>query len=92
MGEITMAAFGAGWTEPVHIVRKGKVERIAGPADALRHMRNQFNEKFGPAYCRALNICFAAIRFEVDVDISRDFFLRAYEDQIQRRRARPGAS
>ena len=92
LSEITLAAFGARWAQPVHIIRKGKIELVAGPADALRHMRNQFSEKYGPAYCKAVNICFAAIRFEVDVDISREFFLTAYEDQIQQRRARPDAS
>ncbi|WP_408004489.1 DUF982 domain-containing protein [Pseudorhizobium endolithicum] len=84
LSEILLVNFGARWNEPVHIVEKRKVESINGPADAIRHMRDKFRDKTGPAYSRAVNICYAALRREADPDISRVFFLTAYEDYLSK--------
>lgn len=59
---------------------------ITGPAGAIRHMRANFKDKSGPAYWRAVDVCYAALRLETDTDISRIFFLAAYEDEIAKSR------
>ncbi|WP_085423661.1 DUF982 domain-containing protein [Xaviernesmea oryzae] len=82
MSEIIPVAFSARWRTPVCFVQKRKVKRISGPADAIRHMRDCFIDKSGPAYSRAVDICFAALRCETDPDIARVFFLAAFEDQL----------
>lgn len=82
MSEIIPVAFAARWSTPVNVVRKKRVEMITGPAGAIRHMRDNFQDKSGPSYWRAVNICFAALRREADADISRVFFLAAYEDEL----------
>lgn len=86
MSEIIPVAFAARWQKPVKIVQKKSIEKINGPAAAIRHMRDNFRDKSGPAYSRAVDICFAALRRETDPDIARVFFLAAYEDQVMKLR------
>ena len=82
MSEIIPVAFTARWQMPVCFVQKRKVKKIAGPAEAIRHMRDCFNDKSGPSYSRAISVCFAALRCEAEPDVARVFFLAACEDQV----------
>jgi hypothetical protein len=82
MTDIIPVAFAAQWSTPLHIIQKKSVMMIKGPAEALRYMKHHFAHKSGPAYFRAWNICLAAIRQETEPEISRVFFLIAYEDQL----------
>lgn len=84
---IIPVAFEARWREPLLIIQKHEVEMISGPADAIRYIRKRFCDHTSPLYSRALSICFASLRREADVDISRTFFLAAYEDHLLSHRA-----
>jgi hypothetical protein len=50
-------------------------------------MRTYFDEQSLPAYSRALDVCFAALRCETELDIARTFFLAAYEEELEARGA-----
>jgi len=88
IGEISMrvisVAFTARWGEPICFVQREEVTSIAGPADAIRHMRENFIKRTGPTYTRAVDVLFAALRREADLDIAKVFFLAACEDDRMR--------
>ncbi|WP_117196372.1 DUF982 domain-containing protein [Rhizobium terrae] len=86
MTEIIPVSFGARWGKPVCLVREKRVRQISGPAEAIRYMRTYFNERCAPAYSRAINVCFAALRCETDPDIAKEFFLAAYQGELEARR------
>lgn len=83
--KIIPVAFGARWREPVLLIRKHEVEVISGPADAIRYIRHQFLREGGPLCCRAIDICFASLRREADIDVSRVFFLAAHQEHFMTR-------
>jgi hypothetical protein len=88
MTEVIPIAFSAQWGVPVCLVQQNKMKWVRGPAEAVHCLRNDFAVQSGPAYNRALHVCFAALRFESELDVAKLFFVNAYEDQKMRLRDR----
>jgi len=80
MSGVIPVAFSAKWSPPVCLVQKNTVRWIRGPREAICCMRTEFADQTGPAFHRALDICFAALRREADLDVAKTFFVRAFED------------
>jgi hypothetical protein len=88
MTDVIPVLFGARWRIPVCLVQQKRVRHIFGPAEAIRYMRTCFNDQSSPAYSRAVEVCFAALRCEADPDVARSFFLAAYEGELEAQRRR----
>jgi hypothetical protein len=86
MTDVIPVLFRARWRMPVCLVQQKRVRKICGPAEAIRYMRSHFNERSVPAYSRAMDVCFAALRCETDPDTARAFFLAAYDGELEARR------
>jgi hypothetical protein len=83
MSDVIPVAFSARWSMPILIIQADRIERITGPADAIRHMRTYLSNKTDPLYRRAFNVCLAGLRREAELDTARSFFLAAYQDHLR---------
>lgn len=82
---VIVVAFTIRWQFPVHVGESEHLsEAIAGPADALRHLKT-LQYRSGPAYRRALDLCQHALLNGVHPEMARSPFVAACADDSARR-------
>lgn len=76
--------FSARWRSPVHVGNGALLSStIAGPADALRHLKT-FIYKSGRNYRRAVDLCQLALTNSVHPEMCRSPFIAACADEDAR--------
>ena len=78
MASVIRILFSSRWRRSVYVGTDDLLsQQIRGPADAIRHMRDNFRCKSGPIYWHAFELCHAAVRGELQTEFARAPFVAA---------------
>jgi hypothetical protein len=78
--------FRAKWDFPVNVANAGAViSSVKGPRQALSFLRDDFTIRSGQTYWTALAACGSAIRYDIDPDLARQLFVKAFAEYMCKR-------